>query len=28
VPLIFGTFKNPAVQPIKAPPGKESFGID
>jgi len=26
--LIFGTFKNPAVQPIKAPPGKESFGID
>lgn len=26
--MIFGTFKNPAVQPIKAPPGKESLGID
>lgn len=27
VPLIFGTFKNPAVQPIKQPPGKVSFGM-
>ena len=25
--LIFGTFKKPALQPIRAPPGKESFGM-
>ena len=28
VPLILGTFKNPAPQPIKQPPGNESFGRD
>ncbi len=28
VPLIFGTFKNPGLHPIKQPPGNESFGTD
>jgi hypothetical protein len=28
VPFILGTFRNPAVQPIRAPPGKTNFGID
>ena len=28
LPLIRGTFTNPAEQPISAPPGKASFGID
>ncbi len=28
VPLIFGTFKNPGLQPTKQPPGNESFGTD
>ena len=28
VPLIRGTFRNPAEQPISAPPGKTSFGTD
>ena len=28
VPLILGTFTNPAEQPIKHPPGKTSFGTD
>ncbi len=28
LPLIFGTFRNPAESPISAPPGKVSFGID
>ena len=27
VPFILGTFKNPAVQPIKQPPGKVSLGM-
>jgi len=26
VPLIFGTFKNPGLQPAKQPPGNESLG--
>jgi hypothetical protein len=26
VPLIFGTFINPAPQPIKHPPGNVNFG--
>ncbi len=26
VPLIFGTFRNPAASPISSPPGKVSFG--
>ena len=28
VPLIFGTFRKPAVQPTRQPPRKVSFGID
>ena len=28
VPLIFGTFRNPAVSPTSSPPGNVSFGID
>lgn len=28
VPLIFGTFKNPAVHPIRQPPGNDSLGMD
>ena len=28
VPFILGTFRNPAAQPIRAPPGKTNFGID
>ena len=28
VPLILGTFRNPAASPIKAPLGKVSFGMD
>lgn len=28
VPLILGTFKKPAEQPITAPPGKAGYGID
>lgn len=28
VPLIFGTFMKPGLQPISSPPGKVSFGID
>ena len=28
IPLILGTFKNPAESPIKRPPGKVNFGID
>ena len=28
VPLIFGTFKNPAVHPTKQPPGNVNFGTD
>lgn len=28
VPFIFGTFKNPGLQPTKQPPGNESFGTD
>ena len=27
VPLIRGTFRNPAEQPISAPPGNTSLGI-
>ena len=28
VPLILGTFRNPAPSPISAPPGKVSLGMD
>ena len=28
VPLIFGTFMKPGLQPINKPPGKVSFGTD
>lgn len=28
VPLIFGTFMKPGLQPISSPPGKVSFGMD
>jgi len=28
VPLILGTFRNPAEQPMRAPPGKVSLGMD
>lgn len=28
VPLIFGTFMNPGLQPISSPPGNVSFGMD
>lgn len=28
VPLIFGTFMKPGLQPMSIPPGKVSFGID
>ena len=27
VPLTFGTFRNPGLQPISAPPGKASLGM-
>lgn len=27
VPLTFGTFMNPGLHPIRAPPGKASFGM-
>ena len=28
VPLILGTLRKPAVQPIRAPPGKTTLGMD
>lgn len=28
VPLIFGTFMKPGLQPISSPPGNVSFGMD